>query len=532
MNQYALYARRSKEDGDSQQRSIEEQIRSMTAIAVRDGLALAKTYSENKSAKEPDQRPVFDELIAGLNAGTYNCLLCYHLNRLARNMVEAGLLQHMLSKGIIREIRTANEVFRTKDNILPFIFQTAQSAQFSLDLSDRMRLSKETKLGKGEYPQRALEGYINNSVMHRIDVDPARFPIVKRAWEHMATGAYSVEAIRALMDEWGYTTRPSLKRGGKPISRNALYRMFRNPMYAGMFLHSGGLHKGAHEPMVTWELFESVQRILKSRSRPRHSRHDFAYTTLIVCGACGRRLTAEFQRGRHGRGSYVYYHCSNVRSCRSGRIPEGQIEDLVADALCRVAINPQYLDQAIAVVEDQYAGESAKDIATLELSNRELEQAERKMRELVRMGMKSLISDEEFLTERGDLQAKINNLKVTVSKNHDQLEYARRETIRVAEFIATAETEFRNGDVHKRRELARRLGAAYVFTDGVVTLEPKEVLAPLLKDIEPLKTGSENLKRTLSVESVPFGSPDGTMFEPLRQVWNLLLQDHECKLAI
>lgn len=123
--------------------------------------------------------------------------------------------------------------------------------------------------------------------------------------------------------------------------------------------------------------------------------------------------------------------------------------------------------------------------------------------------MKSLISDEEFLAERGDLQAKINNLKVTVSKNHDQLEYARRETIRVAEFIATAETEFRHGDVHKRRELARRLGAAYVFADGVVTMEPEEVLAPFLGEIEPLKTASDNLKRTLPEESVPFGSTKG-----------------------
>src|SRR5258706_15591061 len=106
MNGYALYARKSQEDEGRQQQSIGDQIRLMTDLSQRMGLHLAYTLHEEKSAKEPYQRPIFDSLMAMVQGGQIDGILCYNVNRLARNMVEGGLLQHLLTKGVLKEIRT------------------------------------------------------------------------------------------------------------------------------------------------------------------------------------------------------------------------------------------------------------------------------------------------------------------------------------------------------------------------------------------------------------------------------------------
>src|SRR5687768_2618505 len=99
---YILYARQSQEDEGRQVQSITTQLRAMEEFAARAGLDVVATLTEERSAKEPYQRPLFDRMIETLQKGKADAILCYHVNRLARNMVEGGLLQHLLTKGSSR----------------------------------------------------------------------------------------------------------------------------------------------------------------------------------------------------------------------------------------------------------------------------------------------------------------------------------------------------------------------------------------------------------------------------------------------
>src|SRR5436309_4765167 len=86
-NVYFLYSRKSTESEDRQVLSIDSQIDEMNAIGARESLPIVEVLSEARSAKEPG-RPVFNAMMTRLEAGEAEGILCWKLDRLARNPVD------------------------------------------------------------------------------------------------------------------------------------------------------------------------------------------------------------------------------------------------------------------------------------------------------------------------------------------------------------------------------------------------------------------------------------------------------------
>lgn len=254
---YILYARKSEPDEGRQERSIEQQLGVMRQDAQRLGLQVVKTIEEAVSAKVPGKRQGYRMMIEWLRKGRAEAILVYHENRLARNPLESGELQQMLQDGLIQEIRTHETVYRPQDNALLFAVISSMSNQYSRDLSTNVKRGMSDKRALGWFPHRAPKGYRNDANTHTIVTDEERFILLRRAWDLMLTGSYTVSGVlRILNGEWSYTTRPLSKSGGSPLSRTALYRIFGNLFYTGQWMEKGVLYGGKHRPMVTLSEFQ------------------------------------------------------------------------------------------------------------------------------------------------------------------------------------------------------------------------------------------------------------------------------------
>ena len=73
----------------------------------------------------------------------------------------------------------------------------------------------------------------------------------------------------------------------------------------------------------------------------RPSRHEFPYTGIVCCGKCGAGVTAETQKGRHGRGHYVYYHCGRMSGCTKRSIREEALEQEIDRLLSKLTITKE-----------------------------------------------------------------------------------------------------------------------------------------------------------------------------------------------
>src|SRR5579864_4529977 len=108
MNQikYILYARKSSEGEDKQVQSVEDQVTVMNEMAAKKGLKVILVLRESKSAKAPFQRPELTKMLAMIDKGEANGILCWQINRLSRNPAESGLIQQLLQDEKLQVIQT------------------------------------------------------------------------------------------------------------------------------------------------------------------------------------------------------------------------------------------------------------------------------------------------------------------------------------------------------------------------------------------------------------------------------------------
>jgi len=113
-----------------------------------------------------------------------------------------------------------------------------------------------------------------------------------------------------------------------------------------LYLHefprqSGNWYNGAHEPIISKELYDLVQTQIKSQILlPRSEQKEFAFTKIMTCGLCGSGITADekFKKQQNGNvHRYVYYKCTRIKdpNCPNDLINEidlvDQLKDLVGD---------------------------------------------------------------------------------------------------------------------------------------------------------------------------------------------------------
>src|SRR5579883_916845 len=206
MLKYFIYCRKSTEDEDRQILSIEAQISELNHIARSNGLVVARTFSESKSAKEPG-REVFNEMMGRIERGEANAILTWKLDRLARNFDDAGKIIGMLQRGTIQEIRAFEKAYLPSDNVLMISVEFGMANQYIRDLSMNIRRGIREKIRRGVFHGRAPLGYINEPRLRTIEPDPQLFPKIKRILEMFATGEYTLTAIQREMAAVGIPRR-------------------------------------------------------------------------------------------------------------------------------------------------------------------------------------------------------------------------------------------------------------------------------------------------------------------------------------
>jgi len=307
MLKYFIYARKSSEDEDRQILSIEAQLSELSAITQREALAVAGTFTESKSAKEPG-RTVWNDMLRRIERGEANAILSWKLDRLARNFDDGGKIIGMLQRGVIQEIRTFERTYLPSDNGLMIAVELGMANQYVRDLSMNIRRGIREKVRRGVWSGRAPLGYVNDPRTRTIEPHPELFAKVKRLLELFATGECSLTALQKEATKMGLLGR----QNGKPLSLSSIGNLLRCHFYYGVFLHKGEMHQGIHAPMISKKTFDEIQTALVKVGKPRKKRDHkgFLFLNFATCGACGHCITAERHTKKSGR-RYHYYRCTH-----------------------------------------------------------------------------------------------------------------------------------------------------------------------------------------------------------------------------
>src|SRR3989344_335699 len=180
---YFLYARKSSESEDRQVQSIDDQVNRLKKFASDFDLDIKKIYTEAKSAKQPNNRPIFDEIMQRIENGEAEGILCWQINRLSRNPIDSGKLSWLLQRGVLKSIQTIDRQYLPDDNVLLFSVEAGMANQFLVELRTNTIRGMIGKLEKGGWPSLAPAGYVNDKLNHTAIKDPESFHIIRKVWD-------------------------------------------------------------------------------------------------------------------------------------------------------------------------------------------------------------------------------------------------------------------------------------------------------------------------------------------------------------
>lgn len=478
-----LYVRKSTEEDDRQAASIPAQLSELRALAAARGLVISRTFEESRSAKTSG-RPVFGEMMREVDRHAVAGIICWKPDRLARNALDGGRVIDALDRKRIGEIVTPERTFKnTGEDKFMLNIDFGISKKYVDDLSSNVKRGNRAVLARGRWPGVVPIGYVKEPTADRVRgtgaaravPDPERFPIVRELFRRYLTRTVSVrELYLAARDELGLRTRGSRRYAPRPMPLIAIYAMLRNPFYMGILRHGGEVYPGEHEPMVSREEFEEVQRLLSNDRAPRPKRHTFTYRGLLACGECERGVTAE-QHVKPSGLRFVYYRCTRrwrePGVCPRPIVSETRVEAALADTFALLDVPERFVQWALAWVGDEESAAMAAADASRKAIENELAAKTAELERLLALCVRGALSEEEYLAaktnalgEKAALEARLADPASDVQATYGRL----REALQVA---ADASRTFREGDPEQRRQLVAAVCEKVELREGFVAVQ-------------------------------------------------------------
>ncbi len=317
MNRADLYVRVSTDEQADKGYSQRDQEERLRKYCINHAILIRNIIYEDHSAKT-FSRPQWKRLLLNLkkNKNKVDILLFTKWDRFSRNTGDAYQMITTLRKlGVEPQSIEQPLDLSVPENKMMLAFYLAipevENDRRALNVTYGMRRAKK----EGRYMGKAPVGYINRSHNDGSKYIAPHEPlasILRWAFEEISNGTFNVEQIYKQACLRGF-------QGAKSLFHFAI----RNPIYCGrIFLpkyqdEESRYIKAQHEPIISEQLFDQVQQVLKGRGRDYKPKivgnTKFPLRGFIQCPICGKTYTASTSKGRHGQ--YSYYHC--VSPCKS-----------------------------------------------------------------------------------------------------------------------------------------------------------------------------------------------------------------------
>ncbi len=415
---FFLYARKSTDVEDKQVLSIEAQLSELRTLARREGLEIAEEFVEKRSAKQPG-RPVFNEMMARVQKGEAQGIVCWKIDRLARNPVDGGQIQWLLQSGVISHIQTHDRAYYPADNVLMMSVEFGMANQFIRELSANTARGLRAKARRGDFPGTAPAGYRNDPRTKSITLDRKKSKVIRAAFDLYARGNSRLEDIGQFLYDNGVRSL-----FGNRIHNDRVRFILANPFYYGHFLYGGELYEGRHTPIVDKRLFDKVQKVMAERGHPQATTtQPQALCGVLRCGECGMAITAEVRTKHQKNGNthrYTYYRCTkkSAARCSQSYVREEALAADVSDLLALFVMPPkwaQYFERRMQEDERDVGRTSSQAVGDL---REQMHSIERKLDRLTDLYIAQDIERDAYLAKRRALMSD----KRTLSEHAARLE--------------------------------------------------------------------------------------------------------------
>ncbi|MFZ2555684.1 MAG: recombinase family protein [Minisyncoccia bacterium] len=356
---YFLYARKSTDVEDKQVLSIEAQLCELRALAQKNELEIVEEFVEKKSAKTPG-RAIFNDMMSRIQRDEAQGIICWKIDRLARNPVDGGQIQWLLQQGVIRHIQTHDRSHYPNDNVLMMSVELGMANEYIRQLSANTARGLRQKARQGIYPGLAPIGYINDPRTKTIRVHKKNAALVCEMFEKYANGTTTLDALASWLEN-----ADVMSKGNRRVHISRISFILQNPFYYGHFRYAGEVYEGNHSPLISKSLYDKANAVLHSRGRMPNIKTDPApYCGLLRCGFCGMGITAEVKEKHQKNGNvhhYTYYRCTRKNKavkCEEAPMRSELLNSQLSALLGEYAMPQEWISPLSAMLDTEAANAS------------------------------------------------------------------------------------------------------------------------------------------------------------------------------
>lgn len=459
-----IYARVSTEH-EAQISALENQLDWYKPIlAARPEWELAGRYiDEGITGTSAEKRPEFMRMIEDAKKKKFDMIITREVSRFARNTVDTLQYTRILKEhGVAVYFLNDNINTFDGDGELRLTIMATLAQDESRKTSIRVKSGQQTSMNNGVfYGNGNILGYTRfewkegdkKFVEMRIDPEQAR---TVRAIYDMYLDGKGLETIKYELEKLGYKT----SQGKDKWYPTVISQVLKNSFYCGIITY----HKeytpdylkqkkvknygeveltqvqGTHEPIVTVEEYERVQRIMESKRNaiPNHNsrgngkgkkNRTTVWGKLLVC-SCGSKFSMRVwnRDDRQVQNSYQCYSSVHTGSyqtrlnkglsvegiCRTPMIPEWRLQ-MMANLIFRKYLSEK--DKVLALansmleahIDDPEEADNTEEL--LDAKQAELERLSRKLDGYIEMRSEGELSKDLFKRKASEVEAGMQKLQ-------------------------------------------------------------------------------------------------------------------------
>lgn len=459
----AIYARYSS--SGQREESIEGQIRECTDFAERNNITIVKIYADKAvSGKSTDKRDEFRQMMKDAEKGIFNAVICWKIDRFARNRYDSATHKAKLKKHGIRLFYAKESIPEGPEGIILESVMEGYAEYYSENLAQNVR--------RGNY-ESALEcktlghmclGY-QTSPEGKYQINPETAPTIRYIFEEYANGASCV-AIAAALNEKGCRTLT-----GGSFTAKGLAKILNNEKYIGVYTYLDTVRIEDGVPaLISQELWDKCQKILADhRKSPRTGTATavgrYILTGKFYCGNCGHTMVAGTGTSKTGK-RYGYYQCSG--KCGRKRMKKEQIEQFVIDKLDEF-LNDENFTRTLTekIMEYQSSVYSDGQKAAVTRLTKQKKEAE-KARDNIFKAIENGIYSEALKNRLDSIEAEISNLTALIAEAQANCPLLTREQIEL--YFDRLRAKKINNTQYSERLIDTFLNSVYLRPDGSMLL--------------------------------------------------------------
>jgi site-specific DNA recombinase len=353
MKTAVTYSRVSTDEQAKNGYSLQYQEEVLEKYCTAQGIQVLRHFQDDHSAKTFN-RPKFNQLLEYLKTHkrSVDYVLFLKWDRFSRNATDSfNMIRQLTEWGIEPQAVQQPLDLSIPQNklMLAFYLMEPEVNNDVRSLATKEGLRKLKLLG-GWVVQPPMGYQAKRTETGLPTMEPNKLaPLIREAFQLIADGT-SQKEVREMM-----------RKKGRPVNKNHFLVLLKHRCYIGQIFVDEHKNepakwvKGLHEPLVSEELFNMVQRRLATNgsAKGKHLKlsEDLPLRGHLLCNRCGNKLTGSASRGRLG-GKYYYYHCQY--GCKE-RFPSQEVNEAFESHLRRLKPKPEIVELYKAILEDIFS---------------------------------------------------------------------------------------------------------------------------------------------------------------------------------